>query len=890
MSDPYRMVVEDLTETICRFRPDGTFIYANEVYCRLFGRGREEVEGSSWQPVVVAEDLPRVEARLRQLTPDNPVVVVENRVLDHSGAVRWMQFINRGFFNAQGQLTEIQSVGRDVSERVFAELQSRENRARWHFALESSGLGVWDWDIENGSVYYSPEWKRLLGYNEHDEVPGGEAGWHAVLHSDDLAGTISAINDHLEGRTERYAGEFRARCKGGSWKWVRARGKVTSFQSDGKPRCMIGTVSDISLRKAEEEREARNLQMIAEGAPCAAVLEAIVRSVEASHPAMRCTVMLVDPSGTMLRVGTAPSMPEYVRKALDRLPVEPGGSCCGECAHTGRRVICQDVLFNASMESFHRLAVRARIRGVWSEPVLSAAGQVLGTLACYHKSPHVPDHSEIQDIAAAARLAGMAIERERQENALRLSEERYARAIQGTTDGLWDWDVVTGEVYLSPRWKEMLGFAEHELPNHRDVAFLSRLHPDDAPKVMAMRHAHFKDRIPYEVEFRLLTKAGDYKWFVARGRAVWNEQGEPVRMAGTISDITARKQAESNYRRELAYNQALVSNTAAFIVVLDAQGRFVHGNPAFFETMGYPEVEVIGKTPWELGLMDAGETVRSKERFARLLKGSDNPATDTRLRTRSGKWRTVELRSTTTRKSDGSPDRIIVTGMDVTERYELQQEILKIAEQEQARLGHDLHDGVGQTMTGLIIMVEALEAELKGESQVLAHRIHELMKESVAEVRRMSHGLSPTSVKYRGLVGALQLLAETVRTNFRTPCTADIDESIAVTDSETQNHLFRIAQEAVNNALRHGKPKNITLSLQRVSPEECELRVSDDGVGMKKTKKPESNGIGVRVMAYRANLMGARLLIETKPRRGVVVTCRFSCSLSPKRKKKADVR
>jgi signal transduction histidine kinase len=148
----------------------------------------------------------------------------------------------------------------------------------------------------------------------------------------------------------------------------------------------------------------------------------------------------------------------------------------------------------------------------------------------------------------------------------------------------------------------------------------------------------------------------------------------------------------------------------------------------------------------------------------------------------------------------------------------------------------------------------------------------------------MSHGLSPTSVKYRGLVGALQLLAETVRTNFRTPCFCEVDAGIAIQNNDVEAHLFRIAQEAVNNALRHGKPSKVKLSLQHVSPTECELRIEDDGAGLKKTKGGQQSGIGVRVMDYRANLIGARLTIKAKPRRGVVVTCRFPCEPSKKKR------
>lgn len=1011
--DHHRVVVEDLTEVICRLLPDGTFTYVNEVYCRLFGKTREELLGKSWHPVAVAEDLPMIEEKLRLITPDNPVVVIENRVYDAVGQVRWMQFVNRGLFNASGQLAETQSVGRDITERVAAEEKLAESQQRWQFALESSGFGVWDWDVTHDRIFFSAQWRQMLGYGPQDALPEKYSDWRLVMHPKDQPGTLSLVNEHLEGGTPGFVSEFRLRCKDGSWKWVLGRGRVIGRDAQGKPLRMIGTTADISKRKAAEEREASILRLTAEGAPASAVLEAIARNVEAAHPGMWCSVMLVDAAGECLRLKTAPGLPDVVRKKIDGLRIGPDSACCGRAAHTGACEICPDVLADTRMEPFYEVAREAGLRSCWSEPIISSTGKILGTLACYHPARHEPSQAETSRTASAANLAALAIEREQKEHALLISEERYARALRGTTDGLWDWNIITGDVYLSPRWKQLLGYMENELMSGREGWFLARLHPDDVPKVREARRAHFEQRVPYQAEFRLMTKGGEYKWFLARGQAEWNEDGEAVRMTGTISDIEerkraeralgesegrfravfeqaavgvtvvhtptgrfvsvnqrmceitgrgpeelmrltfmeithpddlqgdldqmeslksgviasfnmekryvrpdgstawvnltvspmwnpgepqahhiavvedigARKQAEGNYLRELAYNQALVDHTAAFIIVTDPGGRFMHGNASFFTIMGYTLADLLGRNVLEAGLMDAAGIARARQRFQRLLRGEDNPPADMRLRTKDGQWRTVEIRITATRKTGGSPDRIIITGTDVTERNRLQREVLRVIELEQARVGHDLHDGVGQTMTGIVIMMEALEAELQGAAQGRARRIHELLKESVAEVRRMSHGLSPTSVKYRGLDGALSLLAETVRTNFRTPCVCEMEAGICIGGEDKEAHLFRIAQEAVNNALRHGRPRHIHISLRSVSDGECELRVEDDGAGMKRTRKGQEGGIGMRVMEYRANLIGARLRVESKARRGVVVTCCFDCERSPAGKK-----
>jgi signal transduction histidine kinase len=137
-----------------------------------------------------------------------------------------------------------------------------------------------------------------------------------------------------------------------------------------------------------------------------------------------------------------------------------------------------------------------------------------------------------------------------QENLARLaeSEQRYARAVRGTSDGLWDWNITSDEYYFSSRWKALLGFQEEELPNHGDTLF-TRLHPDDLPLVRDALQTHLTYRAPFDVEIRLRTKNDVYLRFRSRGQAEWNQAGEAVRMAGAISDVTERWCMEEQLRQ-----------------------------------------------------------------------------------------------------------------------------------------------------------------------------------------------------------------------------------------------------------------------------------------------------------------------------------------------------
>ncbi len=161
--------------------------------------------------------------------------------------------------------------------------------------------------------------------------------------------------------------------------------------------------------------------------------------------------------------------------------------------------------------------------------------------------------------------------RKRAEEALRKSEERFDLAVQGSNAGLWDWDIQNDSLYWSPRFKELLGYSDDELDVDFET-FESHLHPDDREHTGTAIEAHLKDRGLYDVEQRLRTKSGEYRWFLVRGQALWDEAGNPLRMVGSTTDITERKRAEEDVRRHLGRIEALREIDRAITSTLDLTG------------------------------------------------------------------------------------------------------------------------------------------------------------------------------------------------------------------------------------------------------------------------------------------------------------------------------
>ena len=213
---------------------------------------------------------------------------------------------------------------------------------------------------------------------------------------------------------------------------------------------------------------------------------------------------------------------------------------------------------------------------------------------------------------------------------------------------------------------------------------------------------------------------------------------------------------------------------------------------------------------------------------------------------------------------------------EIGERERLEKEILEISEREQRRIGHDLHDGLCQHLTATAMAAQVLGQKLSARSvpeSKDAGEIVRLIEEGIAMTRNMAHGIAPLDMESEGLITALHGLAANVSRMFKVACKLECDPPPSIEDADTATHLYRIAQEAVQNALRHGKPRQIIMSLSRTR-DRAKLTIEDDGTGLPENWR-SGRGLGTRIMAHRAGMIGGELSIEPNPTGGTFVTCSF---------------
>jgi diguanylate cyclase (GGDEF)-like protein/PAS domain S-box-containing protein len=291
----YRAIVEDQTELICRFMPDGTLTFVNEAYCRYFNKQREELIGNSFMPLVPDEDRPQVEAQFASLGPSKPVVTYEHRVIMPDGNLRWHQWTDRAIFDEAGRVVEYASVGRDVTDRrtaqmalqaseqnlrqLNAELEERvrkrtselvteinerrrmeaalrESEERYALAMRGANDGLWDWDLRTNEIYFSPRWKFMLGYRE-DEIQNTPEEWFKRINPDDFVQFQDALKAHLANETPHFETEYRITDAKGREHWMLCRGLAVR-DGDGKAHRMAGSQTDVTDRKQVEERLAHD--------------------------------------------------------------------------------------------------------------------------------------------------------------------------------------------------------------------------------------------------------------------------------------------------------------------------------------------------------------------------------------------------------------------------------------------------------------------------------------------------------------------------------------------------------------------------------------------------------------------------------------------------------
>jgi len=355
-----------------------------------------------------------------------------------------------------------------------------------------------------------------------------------------------------------------------------------------------------------------------------------------------------------------------------------------------------------------------------------------------------------------------------------------------------------------------------------------------------------------------------------------------------VAVVLRYKRVRRARRQSEARAEAILETAADGIMTLAKDGTIESYNRAAEDMFGYAADEIIGASVERLVVPSHQKVVEKRLQDSRRLHRTEWPGADREMMGRRKDGSTFPMELSIHEVDLG--DRTVYTGMarDVSERRRLEREILDVSEDERRRIGQDLHDGLGQMLTGIGLLCQDLARRLEEEDHERADDMAEItehVKKADQRARTLSHGLIPVDVEPNGLVEALRRLSADVEQAFDLESRFQEIGTVRLQNSTVTTHLYHIAQEALNNATRHAAPDLVRVTLA-AEAESLRLTVEDDGIGFE-AENPGEEGMGLRTMQYRARLIGGTLDIDSRPGAGTAVICTVPHPSSPTESAKA---
>lgn len=460
-----------------------------------------------------------------------------------------------------------------IIERVRNKHALKEVNERFELAMHTAQDGVMDWNLKTNEIYYSPSWKSMLGYKENELLNEFKI-WEDLTHPDDVKKSMLILNEHLEGKRDRYESEIRMKHKDG--RWIKILAKANAYR-DGAGRAVrvVGTHKDITseIELKDSLAESKN-RLEKTNAYLNNLLESSNGIVIFSLDRNYCYTTFTDMHRKIIKniwdedIEIGMCMLEVIKREDDKEKAKANF----DRAFNGESFIIEEEYGDSKNR-------------MWWE------------------NRYSPIHDQKNKIVGISVFVIDITKRKAIEKQLEKINESQELILDGSGAGLWDWDIPNKKVVFSKRWKSLRGFEEDEISDSEEE-WSKNIHPDDFEDVMNDINKIFSSNADYfEKEYRVKHKNGNYLWIVDRGKVLRDNEGNPIRMAGSEIDITKRKIAEEKIvESEEKFRYAFMTSPDAININRLSDGVYVEINDGFTEIMGYSNEEVIGKSSLELNI------------------------------------------------------------------------------------------------------------------------------------------------------------------------------------------------------------------------------------------------------------------------------------------------
>ena len=500
---------------------DGEVLLINAIWREITGYTHQDIPTTkAWAQRAYGERAGKVLENIiaKKYTLKSRWSEGEFKIATSRGRQRLWQFSSAPLGQLPDGRRVVISMAADITELREAEIALRSSEARWQFALEGTGEGVWDWNLQTNKVFYSRQWKLMQGYDE-DEVGNSIDEWLSRVDPDDLPQCYGDLFKHFSGETLIYENEHRLRCKDGSYKWILARGKVMEWGANGQPLRIIGTHSDISSRKQaeralrESEKRFRNM--------AANVPGAILRYV--LHPDGSDAVIYMSPG------------------CYNLWEIEPD-------AVVKDAQILWDLIFPEERSSMYE-SVLASARTLepwfWQWRITTPSGQVKWLEAAGR-----PERQDNGDVVWDTLIIDVS-DRKRAEAALHKSEERLRLVTENMSDLVCLHDRDGSYLYVTSSSETLLGYTPEELMggDPREL-----IHPDDRERVCLEAQELVARGLISPITYRLRKKTGEYIWLETLIKVILDESGQIRHLQSTSRDVSDRVRVEEQLKHDALHD------------------------------------------------------------------------------------------------------------------------------------------------------------------------------------------------------------------------------------------------------------------------------------------------------------------------------------------------
>lgn len=474
------------------------------------------------------------------------------------------------------------------------------------------------------------------------------------------------------------------------------------------------------------------------------------------------------------------------------------------------------------------------------------------------------------------------------EDALADSQRRLDTALSGSSIGVWQLDVEGGRVSLDDNCARIAGLSSGNCTVARDDWMRA---VDRQYRAAARRWARetLADASEWhEFEYPHWLGGGEYRWLMIRGRCEPNPDGGTTRVAGVAMDVTARKLIELDLAAAKASLDAALESSRSALWTIYVEEDRCEMSDSFFQLTGIrPADWARDQHPWNSRMHPEDLPVMRRAYQDHVDGTLGSYEVEYRLRTPQG-WRWMHDRGRiVSRRLDGRPLVLSGTTQDSSERRRLEDALAHATQLEQQRLAFDLHDGLGQQLAGIQLLLSSMGKRAKRMDPSLATELEELgahVRDAIRSTRTIAHGLALSALERSGLEGAIAELVRHMSDTYSVAIEFSTTVGIArpVSDQAAQQ-LYRICQEALTNARRHSNAERIRVSLEHEG-ESLVLSISDNGCGIDPASG-HTAGIGLQTMAYRARKIGAEFHVGAGPAGGtqIVVRCPVDSRRRPPR-------